>query len=150
MFIDSHIFCLCLCHELKLPRWTFNKKSNFCESCTILKYTCKMVICTSFRWTHLVHNQAWSEVARATAGTLRQSDSWHSGQNCRGETEVNAACRRPTHRYKRCWARFRPNRPAADKEGNGEYDFWVIYEEIWRSYWVFFEEWKGIFGNYEL
>ena len=26
--------------------------------------------------------------------------------------------------------RFGPNRPAADMEGNGEYDFWVIYEEI--------------------
>ena len=28
--------------------------------------------------------------------------------------------------------RFGPNRPAADMEGNGEYDFWVIYEEFGR------------------
>ena len=28
--------------------------------------------------------------------------------------------------------RFEPNRPAADKEGNGEFDFWVSHEEFWR------------------
>ena len=30
--------------------------------------------------------------------------------------------------------RFGPNRPAADMEGNREYVFWMIYEEIWRNY----------------
>ena len=30
--------------------------------------------------------------------------------------------------------RFGPNRPAADMEEKGEYDFWVIYEEIWKNY----------------
>jgi len=30
--------------------------------------------------------------------------------------------------------RFRPNRPAADMEANGEFDFWVIYEDFWRIF----------------
>ena len=28
--------------------------------------------------------------------------------------------------------RFGPNRPAADMEGNGEFDFWVNFEDFWR------------------
>ena len=28
--------------------------------------------------------------------------------------------------------RFGPNRVAADTEGNGEFDFWVIFEDFWR------------------
>ena len=28
--------------------------------------------------------------------------------------------------------RFGPNRPAADTEANAEFDFWVIYEDLWR------------------
>ena len=28
--------------------------------------------------------------------------------------------------------RFGPNRVAADTEGNGELDFWVIFENFWR------------------
>ena len=30
--------------------------------------------------------------------------------------------------------RFRPNRPAADMEGNGEFDSWVTFEDFWRYY----------------
>ena len=45
--------------------------------------------------------------------------------------------------------RFGPNRPAADMEGNGEFDFWVIYEyfsRICEDVWRFFEEfWRNWF-----
>ena len=41
--------------------------------------------------------------------------------------------------------RFRPNRPAADTEGNGEFDFW-IFGVILEDFWRFFEEfWKNLF-----
>ena len=30
--------------------------------------------------------------------------------------------------------RFGPYRVAADMEGNGEFDFWVIFEDFWRNY----------------
>ena len=42
--------------------------------------------------------------------------------------------------------RFGPNRVAADMEENGEFDFWVIYEDFLR----YFGEIKGNFGNFEL
>ena len=55
--------------------------------------------------------------------------------------------------------RFGPNRPAADIEGNGEFDFWVIYEEYLRIFGEFvrifgelwnFGEFLTSFGNNEL
>ena len=30
--------------------------------------------------------------------------------------------------------RFGPNRVAADMEGNGEFDFWGIFEDFWRNF----------------
>ena len=44
--------------------------------------------------------------------------------------------------------RFGPNRPAADIEGNGEFDFLVIYEDFWRvteDFWRIVEEFWRIF-----
>ena len=35
--------------------------------------------------------------------------------------------------------RFGPNRVAADMEGNGEFDFWEIYEDFWQ---LFEEFWR--------
>ena len=35
--------------------------------------------------------------------------------------------------------RFGPNRPAADMEGNGEFNFCLIYEDFWRIFWEFLE-----------
>ena len=35
--------------------------------------------------------------------------------------------------------RFRPNRPAADMEGNGEFNFCLIYEDFWRIFYEFLE-----------
>ena len=46
--------------------------------------------------------------------------------------------------------RFGPNRPAADMEGNGEFDFLVIYEDFWRvfeDFWRICEEfWRFFWG----
>ena len=42
--------------------------------------------------------------------------------------------------------RFGPNRPAADTEGNGEFYFWVIYEDFWRIF-EFFGEIREYFGK---
>ena len=51
--------------------------------------------------------------------------------------------------------RFGPNRPAADMEGNVEFDFLVIYEDFWRvvedfwriveEFWIFF---RGFLENF--
>ena len=44
--------------------------------------------------------------------------------------------------------RFGPNRPAAEMDGNGEFDFWVIYEEFWRifeKFWTFGDFWRNRF-----
>ena len=44
--------------------------------------------------------------------------------------------------------RFGPNRPAADTEGNGKFDFWVIYKDFWRvfeDFWRIFEDFWRIF-----
>ena len=32
------------------------------------------------------------------------------------------------------WTRYGPNRVAADVQGNGEFDFWVIYWNFWKMY----------------
>ena len=34
---------------------------------------------------------------------------------------------------------FGPNKPAADMEGNGEFDFMEIFEDSWRISWRFLE-----------
>ena len=43
----------------------------------------------------------------------------------------------------------RPNRVAAEMEGNGEFDFWVIYEDvriIFEDFWRSFEDvWRNWF-----
>ena len=42
--------------------------------------------------------------------------------------------------------RFGPNRVAADMEGNGGFDFWVIFGAILEEFWRFFEEfWRNWF-----
>ena len=42
--------------------------------------------------------------------------------------------------------RFGPNRIAADMEGNGELDFWRIFENVLENFWRFFEEfWRNWF-----
>ena len=56
--------------------------------------------------------------------------------------------------------RFGPNRPAADMEGYGEFDFWVIYKEFGEFFGEFlrnfgkyfrnFGEFLTNFGNFEL
>ena len=54
--------------------------------------------------------------------------------------------------------RYGPNRPAADTEGNGEFEFWVIFEDFWRvfedflrifeEYWRIFEDFWRIFEEF--
>ena len=47
--------------------------------------------------------------------------------------------------------RFGPHRPAANIEGNGEFDFWVIDEEFLRiceDFWRVLEEFWRIFENF--
>ena len=49
--------------------------------------------------------------------------------------------------------RFGPNRPAAEMEGNGEFDFWIIlriFGDILEDFWRSFEEfWRiGEIGEF--
>ena len=45
--------------------------------------------------------------------------------------------------------RFGPTRPAADMEGNGEFHFWVIFEDFWRHCWRLLKNFWGILEKFD-